>query len=804
MKQVPSALQLPEPTADGYRFRADGGALTLTERGERIVEVRYDFDAFPISAALEEAADLLYDAHRCDSHAHGHRGKGGDTLRERGEPVTTVFDRWGYRIAVTHSHGDVAISRGDTPIHGGRIGSADTVLPRFPLRVHGTGPNHVYGTFNVPLTADDRFFGLGDKTGGVDRRGRRFLMHNRDALGYRGRFADPLYKSIPFLIKENPATDSCVGIAFSAPDVVAIDLGVESEYYYSATVRGGPFRYVVFLGDSVTEVLERYTWLSGRPAFPPAFTFGFLGSSMDYSEPDDAAERIEAYLDSVEQRDIPCEGIYLSSGYYRARDGRRYTFEWNKGKFPDPRAFLGRIRRRGYHVAANIKPGILTTHPRFEAFRDRGTLLTNGDGSVYTEYYWGGEAGLWDFSTDVGRSTWREAVRRHILEVGVDGIWNDNNECEIEDSSLPAYPRRHTMSLLMNRVAWEESLRRYPDRRPWIVSRAGTMGMQRYARTWSGDNASTWESLYYNTVMGSSFGLSGMPFFGHDIGGFFGPRPDAEQFLRWCQSAVFQPRFVIHSWNEDGRPTELWSYEELADDLRRLVLQHYEYMPYTYSLAWRAHRRGTPIQRHPYVEYPHDPAMRSDDTMYLYGEGMLVSLPLEAGLTSARYRLPAPHRWYDPADDTLYHGGVTVAKEVPRDRVPYLVREGSIIPRAPGARSLERGIFPQLMIDIYPGPVTTTFELFEDDGLSRADLGRWSTTAFDLQPTGEGRWVLLSRTTDDNGWEVPGDQRVTVQIPPGFAFGKGRDRKRVFTRRAMRAGIREEIAGAYRREVHHA
>lgn len=793
MKQTPRDLQLNELNERIATFVGPEGALRLTLLGRNVVEVRYDFSAFPVEESLERGAALLYDDERETEADVGSFLP----IEAPGKPEITALTQGELRLEVDRSRGDLAVYRGQRCLHGGRVGSDDTVLPRYPIRVHGTPPNHVYGAFHAPLHRGDRFFGLGDKSGWIDRRGRRFLMHNRDALGYRGRFADPLYKSVPFLIKQNPETGVCLGIAVAAPDVQMIDLGVESEYFYSFALRNGPFRYVLFFGESYLDILERYTWLSGRPAFPPAFTFGFLGSSMDYTEPDDAPKRVSEYLDAVEEHGIPCEGVYLSSGYYRNGDGFRHTFEWNRKKFPDPQKFIGEVRNRGYHVSCNVKPGILTNHPRFDRFAESGTLLRDEQGSTYTEYYWGGDAGLWDFGSAKGEAEWRRNLREQLLDLGVDGIWNDNNEYEIEDSCLPAYSRRSVMALLMCKASWDEALAREPDRRPWIISRSGSIGIQRYARTWSGDNVSSWESLLFNTVMGSSFGLSGMPFFGHDIGGFFGERPDSEQFLRWCQSAVFQPRFVIHSWNDDSQPTELWSYKGIFDSLRSLVFQHYEYMPYTYSLARESHRSGAPIQRHPFVEYPQDPQLTGRETSYLYGPYLLIALVVEPSAESVEYLLPEADRWYDPDLNILYAGGTRIEKRIHPDRVPYLVREGSIVPRAPGARSAERGWHQKLTIDLYPGSREERFLLFEDDGRSRLQLSRWSETAIKLHPKGEDSWVLETEAAERGAWMEPSGQEITFALPDGFLFsGRGSGSVTV-SRDEMRRGLQLRLAGEY-------
>jgi len=807
MKQVPADLTTYDVRTDPgggqtHRFVGRTASLEVRAPAEGVFEFTYEFTRFPVDPRVGEAANLLYDENRDQPVApelpRARRIAGAYKTAQWELPTEDIT------ITVDEATGVIGVYRGEQRIHGGAIGSPDTVLPRYPLRVHGTPPLHVQGTFNFKLDPQDRFYGLGDKSGGPDRRGRRFLMHNRDALGYRASFADPLYKSIPFLLRYDPIAGSWSGLAVPAPGVTTVDLGVESELYYSISLRNGPYRYVLFLGDSYLDVLDRYTWLTGRPALPPAFSFGFLGSSMDYTEPHDAPQRVMRYINTVEELDIPCEGLYLSSGYYKSDDGYRHTFEWNTRKFHDPAAFIGEIRARGYHIACNVKPGILTSHPRYETFVDSGYLIENADRSAYTEYYWGGDASFWDFSRENALAQWRYDLRERLLDLGVDGVWNDNNEYEIEDSSVPASSTRSTMALRMCRASFEEMLERDRERRPWVITRSGGMGIQRYARTWSGDNVSSWESLRYNTLMSVSFGVSGLPFFGHDVGGFYGPRPEAEQFLRWCQAAVFQPRFVVHSWKGEGEQTELWSYGELTPVLRSLVLEHYEFMPYTYSLAYEAHRRGTPLHRSPAIEYPRDKALSVESASYLYGPYLLVTPVVEPGTDRSVVRLPRDDDWYDPRDGRRYCGGENVEIAMPLSgdaagRMPYLVRAGAIVPRAPGVRSLQRGWFESLVIDLYPGR-DTRFSLFEDDGFSRLELGRWSLCELVVEAAdSDGRFRFRSFRTDQNSWIAGGNGRengITLTLPPGFVFVEpdpGDSRRRTYHRTELLTGLSLDI-----------
>ena len=259
------------------------------------------------------------------------------------------------------------------------------------------------------------------------------------------------------------------------------------------------------------------------------------------------------------------------------------------------------ITARGYHLCFNIKPGILISHPWFERFVRAGYLINgaaDGCGEGYApliEYYWGNDAGLFDFLNPRAYAAWKALLQDIFIDAGAEGIWNDNNEYEIEDPYLPAAWTRTLQPLLMARAACEALRERYPGRRPWVISRSGYAGLQRYARTWSGDNVSDFQSLSYNILMGLTLNLSGMFFVGHDIGGFYGAFPSRELLIRWFQSAALQPRCVINSWNDNGRPTEPWSYPEEIATIREILHTRYELMPYLYSAAIAARLLGSGV-----------------------------------------------------------------------------------------------------------------------------------------------------------------------------------------------------------------
>jgi len=758
------------------------GALVIRRWRDGVYEFSYEFAEFPTLPKMERASKCLYAAEPSNDGEEGF-----------GEPELTtgvLYIPCGRdRISVSMTEGVVAVYRDNVLVHGGEIGDRNTVLPKHPIRILSSGGQDAAGKFNFRLDTDDRFYGMGDKTGSLRKEKRRYKMFNRDALSYDAGYSDPLYKSVPFFIKRNPRTCAVSGIFIPNPAVGEIDLGVESNFYFYITLETPPFRYILFTGETYTDILERYTWLTGRPNVPPVFTFGFFGSSMNYAESDDAEKRIEEFFARVESEELPCEGIYLSSGYVKHANGKRYTFVWNTDKFTNPRQFISTIRQRGYHIACNIKPGFLRSHPWYEEYASKGFFIQDEGGKPYLEYYWGEEASLYDFSNDEAVEEWKRQLKNRFIDYGVDGIWNDNNEFELEDPRLPIFHRRILLSYLMVKAAWEALLEMKPDTRPWIITRAGGAGIQRFSRTWTGDNVSDFASLRYNVDMGLNLGLSGIPYYGHDVGGFSGGMPTRELLLRWCESAVFQPRFVLHSWNPAGIPTEAWTYEEVFPQIRNSIYEHYRFMPEIYRVAVEASLTGKPMERSLELEYPKDTAMGYDGGVYLFGPSILVIPAIEERQLEREVYLPEGSTWYDPLLRGLREGGVRSVFQLEMDGYPrYLLRTGSFVFTSDRIGRLETAIFDPLRILCNPphrgekadkgGSVSASaeglveIEYGEDDGHRLFSPERRNLMGFRLNRAADGEGVEL-RFSKRREMMLSEKRRTFVfELPRGFSFDR--------------------------------
>jgi alpha-glucosidase len=737
-----------------------GGQLHLRFHTQEIIEVSYHFDLVPVDETLREASKYITQPAASLS---------------LDQPIVIAEENHAFiltcgqsRIVLEKRYASVSLWYGGILQHGGRVGTADTVLPDYQVRCF-TKPGSLdsFGRFNFPLFSADEFYGLGDKSGSPNRRGRRFSMFNRDSLGYDAANSDPLYKSVPFLLRINKEDRVTCGLLFNQSQIRLFDLGRESPYFFSVEVEGGPYGYIAMLGENYHEVLENYYSVTGFPALPPLFSFGFFGSSMNYVESDDAEKRILAYFATIEKHRIPCEGMYVSSGYLKSPDGKRYTFLWNKEKFPDYKAFLTSLSRRGYNLCMNIKPGILTSHPWYGELKGKGYLIKDQEGEPYEEFFWGGEASFIDFNNSEAKQWWKHQLKEQYLNHGCTGIWNDNNELELEDFALEAYKTKSLYPIKMAEASYEVFKEAHPDRRPWIYSRSGYAGLQRFARTWSGDNVSDWKSLHYNQLMGIGFGLSGLPYFGHDLGGFFGAFPEEELLVRSCQSAVFQGRFVIHSWREDGNPTEPWSYPTALEAIRSLILEHYRFMPYIYTCAYEAAVKGLPLERSLHLEFPDDDSLSPDCVHSLFGPSLLKVLVTEKGKQSTTVYLPKNLWWYDQ-DGNAWEGATEVLLSYPSGgEIRWFAKEGAVIPTAEGCTHLQDALFEHVELLVFPiktadKQVTSTY--FEDDGVSELSTNRYNLWKFKVS----GNEMTITKTK--GGAPVKKNRIFTVRITGGRTF----------------------------------
>ncbi|MCB8838802.1 TIM-barrel domain-containing protein [Aurantimonas sp. VKM B-3413] len=542
----------------------------------------------------------------------------------------------------------------------------------------------------------DRHYGLGDKTGPLDRTGRRFRCLQIDSMGYDAELSDPLYKHAPFVMVE--AEDgTATGLLYDTLSEMAVDLGAEHSNYYD------PYRHVdilekglvlyVIAGPRLSDIVPRLAQLTGRPHLPPRWSMGFAFTTMHHADAPDAQAVMTDFAERCRRDDIPISAIHSGSGYTTREDGRRYVFTWNERKFPDRKAFFARLKELGYHTCANVKPVLLKEHPAYPQAAEKGLFVKRQDGAPAVEMFWGGEGASLDLSNPETVAWWQDGIRTQVLGEGFDAAWNDNNEAELWDetavvdgvgSPLPAIEVKPLQALLMTRATFEATKAKKPDERPYTISRAGPIGIARYGETWTGDNFTSWHSLKWNIRNGLSMSLSGMPFIGHDIGGFAGPKPGPELFTRFVQLMALHPRAVMNSWKPQlDEPVNLpWMHPEVTEHVKAALRLRYRFLPLLYSLAHDCHRTGEPIVAPLLYHFP-DASSRADPDAFMLGPDVLVVPNVTEGTDTVSIDLPeVPGGWHDYWDEAVHAGGTRVTVPAPLDRLPIFVRSGAVLPLA--------------------------------------------------------------------------------------------------------------------------
>ncbi|MCQ0032634.1 glycoside hydrolase family 31 protein [Burkholderia glumae] len=588
------------------------------------------------------------------------------------------------------------------------------------------------------------YVGLGERAGALNRAGQCYEMRNIDAMGYDARTTDPLYKHIPFYVTWRPETSTGYGLFYDTLADCRFDMGRELDNYHGhyrhfVAEHGDLDYYFIASADTPLAAVRRFTWLTGRPAWTPKWGLGYSGSTMSYTDADDAQSRMAEFLERCEAHDILCDSFHLSSGY-TSIGPKRYVFNWNREKFPDIDGFVDGYLRSGVRLCANIKPCLLQDHPAFEEVERAGLLIRAADGTPAWVQFWDEVGAYLDFTNPAAYDWWKARVKGSLLAYGIAATWNDNNEFEIWTPNaiaqgfgtpFAAQQAKPLQTLLMMRASRDAQREHAPGKRPFLVSRSGAVGMQRYVQTWSGDNFTSWETLRFNLKMGLGLAMSGVSNSGHDIGGFSGPAPEPELFARWVAFGVFLPRFSIHSWNDDGTVNEPWMYPELTRLVADLIKLRYRLIPYLYELLWQSHACYEPVLRPMFAEFPHDPACLADGDDMMLGSSMLVAPVVEPGQTTRDVYLPAGARWASYWSGEVFEGGQTVRLPAPMECPVFLIREGGCVPLNVAEQHFARAADERAFMAVpYAGDGELSGHCIEDDGESEAgragEPGRWN------------------------------------------------------------------------------
>lgn len=554
-----------------------------------------------------------------------------------------------------------------------------------------------------PLALDEHVLGLGERAMPIDRRRAVAVMFNFDAYAHLP-FMDPLYVSIPLAIFVRKG--KAFGLLVNSPAYSVFDMGVREYAAVDIEVEDKPELYVIF-GPTPMEVLEVYVDITGKPFLPPKWALGYQISRFSY-EPQGAV------LDVVEKtvEEVPLEAIYLDLDHM---DGRR-IFTWDRRKFPDPHGLIAELHERGVKVVPILDPYV-KAEPGYKVFEEGlHHLLTTENNELYLVRGWPGLSALPDFLNKKAREWWAKLVEEYVREYDVDGLWIDMNEPtnmdgdilftghwaelrkavalglkpgplrkedllrrtaagavhRLDDGRIVKHEKVHNAYAYFEAMATYEGMLR-AGKKPFVLSRAGYAGIQRYAAVWTGDVVASWEGLKAALMAVLGLSSSGVHMVGADIGGFAG-YSDPELIVRWYQASIFFPFFRAHKGKE-GNDTELFALPARhREAVVEVIKLRYKFLPYLWHLAWEAHLTGRPILRPLPLEFPDDEDAYRIDDEYMAGPYILVAPHVSPGSKRSVY-LPSGV-WIDYWSGVVHLGPSWV--EATAD-LPIYIRRGSAI-----------------------------------------------------------------------------------------------------------------------------
>ncbi len=584
----------------------------------------------------------------------------------------------------------------------------------------GTSFNGDKVTLYKKLQEGERFVGMGESLGNLDKRGMGITLWNTDNYKY-GDPRVPMYISVPFYIGIHH--NQVYGMFYDNSAKAYFNFGNANTSFTSASFESGDADYFFIYDKNIGNILGHYTSLTGRMQMPPVWSMGYHQSRCSYY-PQSKALWIAT---TFRQKKIPIDCVVLDADYLQDYE----PFRFNTQRFPDMKGLADTLNKLNIELTASVNPGI-KLDSSYEAHTDglqKDVYLKYSDGSLYTAPIDPSLDHFVDFTSQKGRSWWSNKMKVYA-NAGINGYWNDMNEPAVSGQYIPdnvvfdfdgrkagTTEARNVYGMQMARASYEAALQNMQHTRPFILTRSAFAGVQRYAAVWSGDNQAKDEHLLLGQLLNTQMSLSGIPFVGPDLGGYIGDG-NKELYKRWVEVGVFSP-FVRNHREAYAAANEPWAYGEEAEGISKTYIElRYRLMPYIYAKFYEASQTGMPIARSLCIDHPFDEKVYDNLFQYefLFGDALLV-VPVTSQEKSKQYYLPKG-TWFDLYTDEVTDGEKTYAKEFPIYQLPVYVKASSVIPMQSLVQSTKEKPSDTLYVYVYNGVDKNSFTYYEDDGKS--------------------------------------------------------------------------------------
>ena len=569
----------------------------------------------------------------------------------------------------------------------------------------------------------ENFYGLGEKTGFLNKKGKKYTMWNTDVFEAHIESTDPLYISIPFYLATD--RDKSYGIYFDNSYKSFFDFRVNENGEYSFGAQGGKLDYYFIKGTNVKDVIRKYTKITGRMNLPPKWSLGYHQSRYSYG----STEEVKELANKFRENDIPCDVIHLDIHYM---DDYR-VFTWDENNFPEPEKLMNDLKEDGFKVVNIIDPGV-KKDPDYEVYKEgmkNDHFCRYLDGELFTGDVWPEESVFPDFTSKKVRKWWAD-LHKDLLDSGVKGIWNDMNEPAVfndtytmdlevmheNDGDPYLHKRFHNQYALLEAMGTYQGIKKYKEERPFVLSRAGFSGIQRYAATWTGDNRSIWDHLKLAVPMLMNMGISGLSFSGTDIGGFTGDS-NGELLTRWTQLGTFMPFFRNHS-SLYTKSQEPWAFAEKYEKIiKKFIELRYKFMPHIYNLFYKTSQKGIPVMRPLFMEFPDEQKAYEISYQFMVGDSILAAPVYEPKKDKKLIYLPEGN-WVNYFSDKNYEGKQYIVEDTPLATMPLYIKNGSILVMGEKINYIgekERN-YLEIVNYLDENIPKNSYTLYEDDGIS--------------------------------------------------------------------------------------
>ena len=575
-------------------------------------------------------------------------------------------------------------------------------------------PNSDYWKVEVckALAPDAVIYGLGDKTGFLNKRHYAYVNWNTDDPAPHCDNFKSLYKSINFFMVYSD--NGCLGILADNSYRTRFDFGKENEGYYFWSHAGGNLDYYMIPGRTPKDVLKRYQALTGKNMLQQKWIYGYHQSRWSYYTEREVLDTVKTMRDNQ----LPIDAVHMDIDYM---EGFR-VFTFHPTRFPDPKGLTEKLAGQNIKPISIIDPGVKIDPGYFmyDEGMEQGYFAKNSDGTVYEGAVWPGPSVFPDFTQEKTRQWWGSQMKR-MTDAGIRGIWNDMNEPANFTGQLPddvqfaagKHTEIHNVYGHLMAKATYDGLLKADGRRPFVLTRACCAGSQKYSAGWTGDNHSLWAHLQLSLTQMMNLGLSGMNMVGSDVGGF-GSDCTPELLVRWMQLGAISPFFRNH-YAKGTRNQELYAFDQATmDNCRKALNLRYHLLPYIYDLA----HEDMPILRPLVLEFPDDPVCRELTDQCMLGGALLAAPVMTPSVTAGAVYLPKG-TWYDYYTGKRYTGGRYILADAPADRMPLFAKAGAVIPVSVGTpQSVEE--ITEVILEVFPG--NGRYVHYMDDGESMAYL----------------------------------------------------------------------------------